>query len=207
MTPGPDFPMPSRTWAQIASRLAHMDRRELLDRARQELARRADTALAGLGFSFSQSVVQSSSIKPGRFFFASASVEPILNLLRQRLPRQVDQIVRQADKICCHQFDLLGYEDLNYGDPIPWHLDRVHGKEAPKKAFHKIRYLDFHEVGDSKVTWELNRHQHLVTLAKAYRLTRDRRYANEIFNQWRHWHAENPYPVGINWASTLEVAS
>ncbi len=61
-------------------------------------------------------------------------------------------------------------------------------------------------MGDSKVTWELNRHQHLVTLAKAYRLTEDRRYADEIFQQWRHWHAENPYPFGINWVSSLEVA-
>ena len=41
----------------------------------------------------------------------------------------------------------------------------------------KIKYLDFVEVGDAKITWELNRHQHLVTLAKAYRLTGDERYA------------------------------
>jgi hypothetical protein len=43
-------------------------------------------------------------------------------------------------------------------------------------------------------------------LAKAYRLTGDRKYADEIFQQWQHWHAENPYPIGINWASSLEVA-
>jgi hypothetical protein len=183
-----------------------MDRRELLDRSRQELSKRADTALAQLGFSFSQNVVHSPGNTARRFFFTPASVEPILNLLRQRLPQQVDEILRQADKICRHQFDLLGYEDLNYGDPILWHLDVVHRKHAPKKPFHKIRYLDFDEVGDSKVTWELNRHQHLVTLAKAYRLTGNPRYADEIFKQWRHWHTENPYTVGINWTSSLEVA-
>jgi hypothetical protein len=66
--------------------------------------------------------------------------------------------------------------------------------------------LDFAEVGDSKVTWELNRHQHLVTLAKAYRLTGDEKFATELFRQWRDWHEENPYPIGINWASSLEVA-
>jgi hypothetical protein len=69
-----------------------------------------------------------------------------------------------------------------------------------------VRYLDFDEVGDSKITWELNRHQHLVTLAKAYRLTGDTRFSEELVRQWRDWHAENPYPVGINWASSLEVA-
>ena len=69
-----------------------------------------------------------------------------------------------------------------------------------------MRYLDYSEVGDSKITWELNRHQHLVTLAKAYRLTGDQHFAVEILTQWRHWQAENPYPIGINWASSLEVA-
>src|SRR5580658_1673260 len=198
--------MPSRKWPDVASRLGNMDRHELLDRSRQELAKRTDALLSKLGFDFSSNIIRSANIRAARFFFAPDSVKRVLNLVRQRLPQQVDQIVRQADKICCHQFDLLGYEDLNYGDPIQWHLDRVHDKQAPKKAFYKIRYLDFGEVGDSKVTWELNRHQHLVTLAKAYRLTEDRRYADEIFGQWRHWDAENPYPFGINWVSSLEVA-
>jgi hypothetical protein len=43
-------------------------------------------------------------------------------------------------------------------------------------------------------------------LAKAYRLSGDEKFAAEIFVQWRHWHRENPYPIGTNWASSLEVA-
>jgi len=198
--------MPDRGWRYTVSRLAHVGRRELLDRGRQGLAKRADAVLARVGFDFAPSLVRSAIIGPGRFFFAPASVEPVAELLRQRLPQQAGEIVRQADKICLHQFDLLGYEGLEYGDPINWHLDLVHGKQAPKKAFYKIRYLDFDQVGDCKVTWELNRHQHLVTLAKAYRLTENRRYADEIFGQWQHWRAENPHAIGINWASSLEVA-
>ncbi len=198
--------MPSRGWPKIASRLARMDRHEFLARSRQELSKRADAVLAHFGFDFPESMVRSAGTRPTRFFFAPESVERVLDLLRQRLPQQAKEIVRQADNICRHQFDLLGYEGLDYGDLIQWRLDLVHGKQAPKKAFHKIRYLDFDEVGDSKVTWELNRLQHLVTLAKAYRLTDDRRYADEIFLQWRHWHTENPYAVGINWVSSLEVA-
>ncbi|MFZ0868010.1 MAG: alginate lyase family protein [Candidatus Sulfotelmatobacter sp.] len=198
--------MPNRGWPQIGLRLGHMDRHEFLERSRQELSKRSDAALSRLGFDFSQSLARTANVRSPQFFFTAGSVESVLNLLCQRLPQQPGQIVRQADKICRHQFDLLGYEGLEYGDPIQWHLDRVHGKQAPRKAFHKIRYLDFDEVGDSKVTWELNRLQHMVTLAKAYRLTDDRRYADEIFEQWRHWHRENPYAIGINWASSLEVA-
>lgn len=198
--------MPGKRWPQIASRLVRMDRQELLDRSRQEFSKRADSFLSSAGFDLAQAMVGSANGRPGRFFFAPASVPSVLALLRQRLPQQVQQIVRQADNICRHHFDLLGYEGLDYGDPIAWHLDLVHGKRAPKKSFHKIRYLDFDGVGDSKITWELNRLQHLVTLAKAYRLTDDRHYADEIFRQWRHWHRENPCAIGINWTSSLEVA-
>jgi hypothetical protein len=63
-------------------------------------------------------------------------------------------------------------------------------------------------VGDHKVTWELNRHQHLVTLAKAQLLSGDKndKYVRELTLLWRSWIRANPYPLGINWGSTLEVA-
>src|SRR5207249_7956634 len=43
-------------------------------------------------------------------------------------------------------------------------------------------------------------------LAKAYRITADDRYARELKELWYDWQRKNPYPIGINWASTLEVA-
>jgi hypothetical protein len=198
--------MKRRNWREIKNRLADMDRAELYDRLRQEFAKRQDGLLSRAGYDFARNSSHSPPIQAGNFFFSADSVNAVLALLRQRFPKQVEAIIHQADKICRHRFDLLGYEDLDYGMPIDWHLDAVHGKRAPRKLFHKVQYLDFAEVGDSKVTWELNRHQHLVTLAKAFRLTGDARYADEIFRQWRHWRAENPYPVGINWASSLEVS-
>ncbi len=190
---------------KMARRLRQMDRAELRDRLRQEFASRQDALLATVGHDFARDL-RGPAAKPGNFFFAPDSVEPILKLLRERLPVNVDRIIQQAEQICQHRFDLLGYKGLDFGSPIDWHLDAVHGRRAPRKAFYRIRYLDFAQVGDSKITWELNRHQHLVTLAKAYRLTGNRRYADEMLRQWRHWWAENPYPTGINWASSLEVA-
>jgi hypothetical protein len=103
------------------------------------------------------------------------------------------------DKLCRRRFDLLGYHDLDFGSPIDWHLDPVHGKRAPQIPWHRIRFLDFDQVGDHKIIWELNRHQHFVSLAQAG--CRD-----EVVTQWTHWQSRNPYPLGINWASTLEVA-
>lgn len=183
-----------------------MDRAELRFRARQEFAKRQDGLFSFLRFDFAEPARRSSSGKKGNFFFTAEEVTARFELLRERLPEQAEEIIRRAEKLVEHRFDLLGHNDLAYGSPIDWHLDFVHGKRAAKEIFYRVPYLDFAQVGDSKITWELNRHQHFVTLAKAYRLTGDARYADEILRQWRHWWAENPYPIGINWASSLECA-
>ena len=193
-------------WLAIPVRIASMERAELRDRIRQELQKRVDAILFGLGLDPSRGELGREKAQSRRFFFQSEDIPGLMKLLRERMPQQVETIVKRAEKICEHRFDLLGYEDLDYGREIDWHLDRVHGKRAPRDPSFKIQYLDFASVGDAKVTWELNRHQHLVTLAKAYRLTSDDRFGSELIAQWRHWHIENPYLRGINWASSLEVA-
>ena len=195
----------AKSWKEISDKLRKMDRREFLDRSRQELSKRADAILSAVGHDFASRIQYAVSVQAGKFFFSSDQVEGLLQLIRDRLPEQADKLIERANKICSHRFDLLGYADLDYGQPINWHLDAVHQKTAPWKPFNRIKYLDFAEVGDSKVTWELNRHQHLVTLAKAYRLTGNDRFASEILSQWGSWHAQDPYPVGINWVSSLEV--
>ena len=141
-------------------------------------------------------------------FFLAVKLSARAELLRKHLPGEAAEILREADEICGHRFRLLGYENLDYGREIDWHLDPVHGKRAPLDPWFKIPFLDFAAVGDHKVTWELNRHQHLVTLAKAQLLSgeRNEKYARELMAQWRSWIKANPYPLGINWASTLEVA-
>jgi hypothetical protein len=179
---------------------------ELVGRGRQALAKRTDRALSLLGYDFAKHACALQSSSPGNFVFKPESIDSILTLLRQRLPGRAEQIIQEAEEIRHHRFRLLGYPAVDYGHSIDWHLDSIHGKRAPKRPFYRLHYLDFAECGDVKITWELNRHQQFVTLAKAYRLTNNRRYVDELFRQKRHWQSENPYPIGINWASSLEVA-
>jgi hypothetical protein len=140
------------------------------------------------------------------FFFSQADLPGLIAELKKRFPSEAAAAIRYAEQICKHEFNLLGFERLAYGPIIDWHLDAVHAKRAPRKPWFRVRYLDFEEAGDSKITWELNRHQHLVTLAKAYRLTGREEFAAELFSQWFDWQRQNPYPIGINWSSSLEVA-
>jgi hypothetical protein len=197
-------------WSARFQRLLSMSPRELGDRIRQRGMARADSLRYKMGFGFEpalrsqETVARETGTRP-RFFFSSDSVPALCSQLRQRFPSQAENIAERAEKICLHRFDLLGYENLDYGAEIDWHCDRVHGKRAPLKPWVEIPYLDFAKVGDSKVTWEINRHQHLVTLAKAYRLTGDEKFSAELVRQWKHWHFMNPYPMGVNWASSLEV--
>jgi hypothetical protein len=193
-------------WKGRYRRLTAMDRKELRYRLRQQIAARTDFLKFRLGANLSPKLTPGNASEQPNFFFSGETIPSLCSLLRQRFPGRAEEIILRAERICEHRFDLLGYEDLDYGKEIDWHCDRVHGKQAPRTAWYKIRYLDFAEVGDSKVIWELNRHQHLVTLAKAYRLSGDHKFATELFRQWKSWHRENPYPIGVNWASSLEVA-
>ena len=126
--------------------------------------------------------------------------------LRRRWPTAERRIVEQAEQLAEGRFDLLGYKNLSFGDPIDWHRDPVAGRSAPRRHWSTIPYLDARVVGDHKVVWELNRHQHFVTLGQAYWLTNDERFARTLISQLTAWMDANPPKVGVNWASSLEVS-
>jgi hypothetical protein len=184
-----------------------MNWKELRTRGTQEFSKHLDLALYRLRLNPWENP---SALRPAanyKFFFGenNADIARRAALLREHLPAEVENILQDADRICQHEFDLLGYKNLNYGPDIDWHRDPVHAKRSPVDPWFKINFLSFHEVGDHKIIWELNRHQHLVTLAKAWRLTGKQNYANELLAEWYSWQKANPYPIGINWASALEA--
>ncbi len=110
-----------------------------------------------------------------------------------------------AGKVLRHRFPLLGIE-IETGEEIRWRRDYAHGIESGTAYFRRIPYLDFAAVGDHKMVWELNRHQHLVLLAQAFLFTGRAEFFGEIFAQLESWFEQNPFGRGINWASALEVA-
>ncbi len=139
-------------------------------------------------------------------FFHGASDELIPELIAREFPEIRDRIIDSADAICRGQFSILGYGRLSYGNPIDWHFDPVSGVRAPRLHWSRIHALDPDQVGDSKVIWEVNRHQWMLDLGQAYRLTGDEHYAREFSQNLRSWMQANPAGIGINWSSSLEVA-
>jgi len=179
---------------------------ELRTRLQQEAGKRLDVAFYRAGVQPTVDKPSGPGGPPGKFFFSPDELPERISLLQRLLPLEMEALLREADEIFHHRFRLLGYKDLDYGDNIDWHLDAVHEKRTPLIPWYKINFLDFAVAGDHKVTWEINRHQHLVTLAKAWLLTHEERYAQEAIAQWYSWQGANPYPLGVNWASSLEVA-
>jgi hypothetical protein len=193
----------------LLRRLSQTGWAELRFRGAQEFHNRWDGLLYRLGLlelADGNSLTASQGLASRRFFSSCGDLPGLVEILQLRFPKAAREIIAQAERVCAHQFNLLGYNNLDLGRQIDWHLDPVHRKRAPRTLWYEVPYLDFDAVGDVKIIWELNRHQHFVTLGKAYQLTGEEKYPREFASQFCDWRAQNPYPVGVNWASSLEVA-
>jgi len=87
-----------------------------------------------------------------------------------------------------------------------WRRDIVSGKASGTQYFRRVPYMAGAVTGDHKVIWELNRHQYLVAMAQAWRITERREFLDGIEALLSSWYAANPPWRGINWCSALEVA-
>ncbi|MGE3841294.1 MAG: alginate lyase family protein [Vicinamibacterales bacterium] len=135
------------------------------------------------------------------------SVEGLAQVVRTcQRAEDLTELLARADAIAEGRLDLLGHRRLAVGNPVDWHLEPVSGRRTPLKHWSQIPYLDPAVAGDKKITWELNRHQHLLTLGRAYALSGQERFAETFREHVAGWMQQNPPSRGINWASSLEVA-
>jgi hypothetical protein len=142
-----------------------------------------------------------------RFFASFADRAHTIKALRRGWPDAERAVVESADNIARGRFDLFGWHGVQCGADGPdWHLDPRSGKRAPLRHWSEIDFLDARLVGDCKITWEPNRHQYFSTLGRAYWYTGDETYARTFVTHLASWMDANPPKLGINWASSLELA-
>lgn len=191
----------------------------LADRGRQELQRRLDRtaiaihpnrALPRHGFAHlnrlsSERHVVATPEAPMRFF-AGVDEDGLGAFIASEFPAVQAQVVARANAACEGRLQLLGYRLRFEGARFDWHRDPVAGRSAPRVHWSRIDPLSPASVGDSKIVWELNRHQWLAEVALAWRLTGEERYAQFVVATLRDWMRANPPGIGINWASSLEVS-
>lgn len=112
--------------------------------------------------------------------------------------------IAAADRILAGKFDLFALRPAETGFPPQWNRDPRTGIEAPLRFGKTLNYRDSQLVGDIKYLWELNRHLEVVTLAQAWHISRQTKYADGCCVLLQSWFDQCPYPLGVNWASSLE---
>ena len=111
-----------------------------------------------------------------------------------------------ADRIIEGKFDVFALRGAALGFPPDWNRDPKTSTKAALVFGKTLNYRDPSLVGDIKYLWELNRHYELVTLAQAFYLTREAKYADACRQLLESWFAQCPYPLGQAWSSSLENA-
>jgi hypothetical protein len=123
------------------------------------------------------------------------------------LPSQFDarHYCTAADRVLDGYLQIFAL-DANIGFPPQWNRDPKTGKEAPLVFGKSLNYRNEETVGDIKYLWEPSRHLQLTTLAQAYHLSGEMRYANGVQLLLESWFDQCPYPLGVHWTSSLELA-
>ena len=173
-------------------RLRVMSPGEVGWRLKQLLRTQAESA--GLGRAGAAPVIRSVPGPPAWFAVQPTGVD-------------VAPVLREAELLLTGRWRVFALNKVSLGFPPDWHRDPKTGTHAPAARFGKaINYRDEAVVGDIKYLWELNRHLELVTLAQAWRLSGEGRYREACHQFLDDWLARSPYPLGVNWISSLESA-
>jgi len=125
---------------------------------------------------------------------------------RDLFPEETERLIESAWLITNkHRWPLLGFGEKEFGNPLNWHRDPLSGRTWPLD-YHADVPLWHNDGSDIRVLWELNRLGHLITLGRAYALTKNEEFSEEFFAQLESWREQNPVGRGANWSCAMEVA-
>ncbi len=114
-------------------------------------------------------------------------------------------LLKRAEQILAHRFDLLGSGPTDLGPNIDWQLDFKSGRRWANAHISRVPTV-LGNGSDIKVPWELSRCQHLPLLSAAHRLNGDPRFLDELGAQLSSFIAANPVELGVCWSCTMDVA-
>jgi len=140
------------------------------------------------------------------FFLPHESPQKTAQLLKHYYPEYVPAMLALADAVCRNELSLLG-QVFHFSRGIDWQCDPVTGWRWPLLHRSRLdRYLGSTRPVDLIFFWELNRHQHFITLGIAYWLTNNQKYVDTFNSQIQSWIETNPLQHGVNWYYPLEVS-
>ena len=130
-------------------------------------------------------------------------------LLLSEHPDACQASVTDAERIVNGSLMVLGHQFMENGR-IQWDLDPWSGTRFPARHRRRLGLDSFaaddrHTV-DFMFANEVHKHTALLTLGKAFFVTRDERYAACAVSHLCDWVDRNPIEIGIAYYSTLTVA-
>lgn len=140
-----------------------------------------------------------------RFFFGPSARDKLRHCLSLRYPDSCREVIALADAVTAEGIELLGVRHRVVPGEIDWQADPQTGRRRwPAGLLDEASAIGVADA-DVKYVWELNRHQFLPLLGRAYWLTGDVQYVKRIVDIVDDWIAANPPGSGVNWCSHLEV--
>jgi hypothetical protein len=138
--------------------------------------------------------------------------EGFWEVFRNRYPDEARRLIAQAEEVVSGNITLFQWKTIQLTKPIRWSAtfdpSASNPEDWPELYYTdmKVRHDPNNPERDVKWCWELNRFQHLMCLGGAWRLTGDERFPAEAREQIDSWIRSIRYPLGVQWASSLEVA-
>jgi hypothetical protein len=171
-----------------------------------ELSDKALLGLTGQSFPSCEALISHLNQRERpQFFFDRHARNQYPKLIAKRYPESIPATIAEADQICKHVFDLLGYRKLQLPPVINWISDPISGVAWPD-YYLNIDCEDLEHSTDMRICWELSRFKHFLTLGKAYWYTNDEKYTQEFVHQLLSWIENNPAEWGANWTCAMESA-
>lgn len=115
------------------------------------------------------------------------------------------KIIASADKTLAGIYNLLGSGDVTI-NPIRWNYDFVSQYEWKNQYYNDYDQINIASSSDVKKPRELSRSHHMLHCGIAYRITKERKYADLIIDQILDWNQHNPLMYSINWGCPMDVA-
>ena len=118
-------------------------------------------------------------------------------------------VMRQANETMADNLLILNKTRSEMFDPqaghYRWHEDFMEGYVYKLSHFSQARRVNAHPGADIKIPWETARMQYLFSLALAFRLTGEERFAEKIKKIIQDFLDENDYNEGPNWNVSMEA--
>ncbi|GAB1469194.1 hypothetical protein MASR2M66_00700 [Chloroflexota bacterium] len=140
------------------------------------------------------------------FLLPHASPQETAAILSAHYAEYQKELFFAADAACTNELSLFG-QTFAYSDEIDWQSDPVTKWHWPILYRESLNaFVGSTRPVDLIFFWELNRHQHFISLGIAYWLTGEQRYVSAFIRQVKNWIKTNPVQHGMNWYYPLEIS-